>query len=211
MGPVDVAEPGRALTSDLTVPVLRALVGRSSLTTAAQIWRVSASGTYAGVQRVLERLARHGLCVTDRIGDRTVYRLNRDHLLYPAVIALLSASGELRERIRRALESWNPAPVTAILFGSAARQDGDLDSDIDLLLVYPASTAVVTPDQWEDNVLTLRRDIETWTGNRLQIVERSRSGVLALAAAHEPLLDEVARDGITLMGASLSSIIEDGE
>jgi predicted nucleotidyltransferase len=44
---------------------------------------------------------------------------------------------ELWKRLRDTLGTWNPKPVYACVFGSAARQDGDASSDIDLLLVHP--------------------------------------------------------------------------
>jgi Nucleotidyltransferase domain len=44
---------------------------------------------------------------------------------------------ELLRRIRSRIAGWPVQPLHASLFGSAARADGNLDSDIDLLIVSP--------------------------------------------------------------------------
>ena len=80
-----------------------------------------------------------GLLTTEEIGGRVVYLLNRDHVLYPAVTALLRAEDELPRRLRGEISAWQLPPVAAALYGSAARRDGDTGSDIDMLLVRPAS------------------------------------------------------------------------
>ena len=91
----DVPDPAAVLAGGLTMPVLRALSSRASPATAAQLRRAAAAGTEAGVRRALERIAVQGLLTTVQIGDRVVYLLNRDHVPYPAVTALLRAQDEL--------------------------------------------------------------------------------------------------------------------
>lgn len=135
---VDVTDPATVLAGGLTMPILRALAHRSSPATAAQVHRAAVAGTEAGVRRALDRLTRHGLLLAEPIGDRIVYSLNRDHVLYPAVTALIRSADELPRRLRREISGWQVAPSAAALYGSAARRDGDADSDIDLLLVRPA-------------------------------------------------------------------------
>jgi len=83
--------------------------------------RAAAAGTEAGVRRALDRLALHGLVITEEIGDRVVYLLNRDHVLYPAATALLGAADELPRGLSREISAWQIPPVAAALYGSAAR------------------------------------------------------------------------------------------
>ena len=77
------------------MPILRALSTRSTPATAAQLERVAGAGTGAGIRRALERLADHGVCVREEAGGRSVYSLNYEHVLYPAVIELLKADRAL--------------------------------------------------------------------------------------------------------------------
>lgn len=205
---MDLAEPGRGLAAGLTMPILRALAGRSSPATAAQLSRLAEAGTEAGVRRALERLAAHGVCTSEDVGGRTVYTLNRDHLLYVAVSALLDADRELPRRLRNALAEWDPVPVSAVLFGSAARRDGDVDSDVDLLLVRPSLGTDATKREWSRQVHEMRTAVQRWTGNRLQVLDWTSVEVRRHQRAGEPLVRSLLEEGVTVAGAGLASLLE---
>ena len=166
------------------MPLLHALSSRGSSATAAQLRR--AAGSEAGVRRALDRLALHGLVTTAEIGDRIVYSLNRDHVLYPAATALLRAEDELPRRLRGEIPAWQIPPVAAALYGSAARRDGDAASDIDILLVRPASLGSRERELWSGQVHQLRGLVQRWTGNRCQVTDRSVASLqrLSRAGAH---------------------------
>jgi predicted nucleotidyltransferase len=204
---VDLAEPARALSSGLTVPVLRALSRRTDAATAAQVWRAARQGTLAGVQRSCERLAEHGLVDRDEAAGRTVYAMNDDHVLYDAAIALLAADEAFVRRLTDAVERWTVLPLTAVLFGSAARGDGGVESDIDLLLVRPRRLGGTEATTWTGQVRRLRHDVRRWTGNRLDIVDRTRVEVRRLARGRDPLIDAVRDDGRTLYGLDVDALV----
>lgn len=206
---VDVSEPARALAPGLTVPLLRALASRSTPATAAQLSRVARTGTKAGVRRALERLALHGVCASDQVGDRTVYSLNHEHVLYNAVTELLRADKELPQRLRASLATWKPAPISAALFGSAARRDGDVRSDIDLLVVRPVMRTDSQRRAWVGQTNHVRSQVHTWTGNRLQILDRSRASLTRLVRASEPIIAQLRDDAITVSGEELVQLIEE--
>jgi hypothetical protein len=189
------------------MPLLHALSSRASPATAAQMRRAAAAGTEAGVRRALDRLALHGLVTTEEIGDRIVYLLNRDHVLYPAVTALLLAEGELPRRLRGEISAWQIPPVAAALYGSAARRDGDAGSDIDILLVRPASLGSRECGLWNDQVHRLRGLVQRWTGNRCQVTDRSVAALRRLARAREPIVDEWRKDAVSLAGADISQLL----
>jgi predicted nucleotidyltransferase len=58
--------------------------------------------------------------------------------LWPAIEMMAAARSSLLERMRKAADAWTPPPLLAGLYGSAARGDGDEDSDIDLLVITVA-------------------------------------------------------------------------
>lgn len=132
---------------------------------------------------------------------------------------------ELWRRLRSELGEWQPAPLYAAVFGSAARGDGDTASDIDLLLVHPpflgetpprrkqetwlaplldaASIASLgrsglpaEPELWQRQVDRLRGLVQGWTGNELQVVDLSVYEWWRPRDAHKALLAEVRRDGV---------------
>ncbi|HVA59697.1 MAG TPA: nucleotidyltransferase domain-containing protein [Mycobacteriales bacterium] len=205
---MDVSDPGRALATGLTMPILRAMSSRSNPTTAAQIYRVMQQGTEAGVRRAIERLAAQGVVLGEPVGDRTVYSLNHDHVLDRAIRALLRAPEELPRRLRVELADWSIQPVSAALYGSAARRDGDADSDIDILLVRPVLGRSATRDQWVRQVHQLREAVRRWTGNRVQITDRSRTTLRRLAAAREPIVDQWLTDAVVIAGQPLDELVD---
>ncbi len=189
------------------MPLLRALSSRASPATAAQLRRAAATGTEAGVRRALDRLALHGLVTTEEIGDRVVYFLNRDHVLYPAATALLRAEDELPRRLRGEISAWQIPPVAAALYGSAARRDGDAGSDIDILLVRPASLRSRERELWNDQVHRLRGLVQLWAGNRCQVTDRSVAALRRLSRAREPIVGEWRKDALSLAGADISQLL----
>jgi predicted nucleotidyltransferase len=195
------------LAGGLTMPLLRALSSRASPATAAQLRRAAAAGTEAGVRRALDRLAVQGLVTTEEIGGRVVFLLNRDHVLYPAVTALLRAEDELPRRLRGEIPAWLVPPVAAALYGSAARRDGDADSDIDILLVRPASLGSRERELWNDQLHRLRDLVQRWTGNRCQVTDRSVAALRRLSRAREPIVDEWRKDAVSLAGADVGQLL----
>lgn len=190
------------------MPLLRALSRRASPVTAAQLRRAAAAGTEAGVRRALDRLARHGLATAAEFGDRIVYTLNREHVLYPAVAALVRAEDELPRRLRAEISAWQVRPAVAALYGSAARRDGDADSDIDILLVRPPGMGARERELWTGQVDQVRGLVQRWTGNRCQVTDRSSASLRRLARAREPIVDQWRQDAISLAGADISTLLD---
>lgn len=202
---MDLSEPARVLAPGLTVPVLRALSQRTTPATASQIWRAARSGTLAGVQRACDRLVEHGLVEEHDAGGRTAYTLNYDHVLYDTVATALKVDMELRQRLVRAIDRWDLPPVSALLFGSAARRDGDAGSDVDLLLVRPALNASRRP-VWGRQVHDLARDVRRWTGNRLEVVDLRVTEVRRMVRGRDPVAKSWLDEGITLHGVDLEEV-----
>ncbi len=205
---VDLAEPGLAFSGSLTMPVLRALDGRSLPASAAQIARTVVEGTPAGIRRSLERLSQHGICNREQLGGRSLYSLNYEHVLYQAVRAALEANDLFVKRLRDTLSSWEPHPVAGVLFGSAARRGGDIESDIDVLLIRPKMSSTVRKRSWAPQVHDLRTQVHSWSGNHLQALDWTESSLRRFAARREALIDEIRREGVTLYGRSVSELLK---
>ena len=197
---MDLAEPGLAFAGPLSMTLLRALDGRSTPATAAQVSRIMEGGTQAGIKRALERLAHQGVCGREELGGRVLYSLNYDHVLYPAIRDALDASVLFRKRLRSFLSEWNVQPVCTLMFGSAARNDGDADSDIDLLLIRPLMRSNIQREAWAPQVHELRSRVLKWTGNHAQILDWSKSELRRASEHDEPLLSEIEEDGVLLSG-----------
>jgi predicted nucleotidyltransferase len=170
--------------------------------------RSAHAGTAAGIGRALDRLSAHGLCNREEIGGRALYSLNYDHVLYRAVRIALDADRALVRNLKRSLATWSPEPLSAVLFGSAARRDGDYESDIDLLLIRPATTSAVRDRAWAPQVHQLRFDVQRWTGNHLQIVDWTHKSLRLYASRREPIIDNLVQDGVLLAGSPIRELLE---
>ncbi|MEZ5310330.1 MAG: nucleotidyltransferase domain-containing protein [Microthrixaceae bacterium] len=186
---MDVSMPIMTVVPSLDGPVLAALAATTEPMGLGTVHNRAGRGSKSGVRSVLLRMVDDGL-VIDVPGG---YLLNRDHLAAPAVELLASLHGELTNRIRSVVEEWNIAPTLVGLFGSAARRDGDANSDIDVLVVSD------DPDL-DESVDALAEQIRRWTGNRAQVIGRSPNEIARLRRAKEPILAEWTRDLVVITG-----------
>jgi hypothetical protein len=173
--------------------------------TGRQVHRI-AGGSEAGVRKVLTRLARQGILHVQEAGPSLLYTANREHLAWPAVESLASLRATLLNRIAAELGEWEPAPIHASLFGSAARMDGDEDSDIDLFVARPLE---ITEDSepWATQVDKLRSTVTAWTGNHCQIFQLDQARLAEHVAAGDQLVAEWQRDAVTLYGDDPAAIL----
>jgi hypothetical protein len=128
-----------------------------------------------------------------------LYTLNRDHIAAPVALALVGLRGALLDRLRTTIGTWEIPAKHASMFGSAARDDGDSNSDIDLFVVRPASVSPEDPG-WRAQLDSLSHDVTRWTGNHAGISEVREGELPALAADRPPVLADLERDAITLAG-----------
>ncbi|YCH06557.1 nucleotidyltransferase domain-containing protein [Arthrobacter sp. alpha11c] len=146
----------------------------------------------AGVRKALIRLVAQGI-VLDKVAGRThVFRLNRDHLLAEAVIAMAFTKDRLFARIRSEIEMWEFSPLVVTIFGSAARNDMRNDSDIDLFIALNDSS---DESQADNRIAQLAADVSAWTGNDTRPLVYLESEV-----APSPIFDSIITDGYTLFG-----------
>jgi len=186
---MDVSMPITTVVPSLDGPVLAALATTTEPMGLGAVHARAGRGSKSGVRSVLLRMVEQGL-VLETLGG---YVLNRDHIAAPAVELLVSLHGELISRIRAAAEQWPTRPELVAMFGSAARRDGDADSDIDVLVVSD------DPDL-DDCVDELAEQIRRWTGNRAQVIGRTPKEVARLRRAEEPILAGWARDLVVIAG-----------
>lgn len=197
---MDLSHPAEALVPSLDGAVLAVLARTTAPLTGREVARLSERGSQSGVTTVLARLVRHGLVDCAPAGSANQYLLNRDHVVARAVLALVDLRGQLFARITEALRAWPRPPVAAAVFGSAARGDGDTDSDIDLFLVRPARMSRSAAQRWERDVAELARMVRRWSGNSAAIVDVTAGQVRDMVAAGAPVVASLQREAVSLFG-----------
>jgi predicted nucleotidyltransferase len=203
---MNVAKPFAVFSSGVGAEVLVALAGSTTPRSGRELaGRIGRSPT--GVQHVLPQLVEHGLVNRLEAGRSYMYRLNRKHVLAPAVEQMAGVRSEFVRRLRRTLADWAVQPVSASLFGSAARGDGDERSDIDLFVVRPGS-AGVDDHAWREQVDQLAESVRDWTGNYASIAEISEGELTQLLRDRPPVAEALRKDAIDLAGESTSGLLK---
>jgi predicted transcriptional regulator len=202
---MDISKPFAAISPGVDGDVLVTLAGSTQPRTGREIARL-AERSKTGVQAVLDRLVEHGLVDRQEAGEAFLYTLNREHLLSPVVEQMAAARSELFQRLRETVGSWEKPPVHASLFGSAARGDGDVSSDIDLFVVRPAD---LDPEDaiWRRQIDDLAETVQGWTGNHPGISEVSVDEIPRLVRDQPPVINDLQEDVVELAGKELQKLL----
>jgi hypothetical protein len=208
-GIVDIMNVSRtysAVAPTVEGDVLVVLAKTTQPLTGRRIARLARRGSVAAVAKALNRLVGQGLVLRQDAPPAALYTLNRQHVAAATVETMATIRTELLDRLRHAYSSWSIPPVHASMFGSAARQDGDIDSDIDIFLVRPAG--VSDEDAiWSEQLHDLGDSILAWTGNHASIIDFSQQDLRQMHGESPPVLADLRRDGIDLAGAPLRELL----
>lgn len=178
--------------------LLQALVRLEQPVTRRQLATLAGAAP-GNASTVIEELIRSGIVTETLAGRSSMVVLNRRHLAAGPLLALAGLRGELIRRLRDRLSAW-PDLCGAWLFGSVARGEADLQSDVDLLIV---AVDLATPDL-HDRLSQLQADVRVWTGNDLQLVEHSPTSWRKLVLSKNPLVEQIRIDGIALAGDTIA-------
>ncbi|KQY22832.1 hypothetical protein ASD16_09450 [Cellulomonas sp. Root485] len=199
--------PERAFGSGLEAPVLRALWRAGTHLTGAQVHRVTGTGTDRGVRYALARLVEHGIVTATPVGGSVLYDLNHEHLTYPAVDAAFRAldpwnqlATRLQALIRSSFGPGSSDDVTVAVFGSVARGEAELGSDLDLLVVVPDvdERAHAFTDQ-------LDRHGRDWTGQLVQVYLTTPALLATAREADDPIVASFLDDAKRLVGPDIKA------
>jgi hypothetical protein len=158
-------------------------------------------------QRLLDRLVDHGLVLRRDAGRARVYELNWDHVAAEPISQLADLRARLFQRLRESFEFWDPAPFHVSVFGSAARGDGDLNSDIDIFLVRPGGVAE-DDEGWRRQVEALADSAFEWTGNHAGIAEVGHDELKRLRQERPAIVKSINADAVVMAGVPVRSVLK---
>lgn len=201
---MNLSDPTRVITPTLDGPVLAVLAIAGQPLTVGEVAAQSARGSEIGIRRTLARLVDEGVVRATQMGRNRVHELNRGHIAAHIAELLGGLRLELWRRLRAELGSWTLPPSTAFVFGSAARGDGDGASDIDVLLVQPASVAGSGEfeELWQHQLDRLHELVRDWSGNRLQVVNVPAADWEGARPQLTALLDRIGNERVELITAT---------
>ena len=193
---MDLGHPLAVVTPTVDGDVLRVLAQAHAAFTPGQVAKLVDEHSLEGVRHVLVRLAGQGIVTRQAAGRAYLYQLNRDHLAAGPIVALANLRGELLDRLAGLVKEWASRPLYGALFGSSARSDMRLDSDLDVFLVHEDD---VDENTWSRQVDDLATLATRWTGNDARVIAYSDSEVRRLGDG-EPLLVNVRDEGLPFVG-----------
>jgi predicted nucleotidyltransferase len=161
--------------------------------------------TNTTAQHWINHFADRGL-IQQRVAGRAILcSLNRDHLFADAIIALAAPWERIKGALSSEIAAWEVPPVSAVVFGSCARADGTVHSDIDMLLIVPDE---VDDDLWTEQLSDAGQRLTQRLGNAMSWIDVTLPEFRKMVKAREPVTKEIARDGIHIFGAPLTSLLE---
>lgn len=139
------------------------------------------------VQQALRDLEAIGLIFTETVGRAGLHRINETHDAIAPLRLLVSPVDMLAHVVSEAAS----AAETVIVFGSVARGDSQVDSDVDL--------AVIAPDSWNGHS-DLQDAVLARLGNSCDILHLTPEEFIQPPQDREPVVADIIRDGIPLIG-----------
>lgn len=201
---VDLTHPLRSLVPSLDADVLEVLSGVETGLGLSQITRLASRGSRMGISHVVNRLVEHGVLLAEPANQGYLYRLNRQHLLAPVVLAAASLRTTLLARLADCALELAPAPIHVSVVGSFARGEAGPDSDIDLLVVVATEAEL---DKLGDQLRPLSAEVTDWTGNDCQVLAFTTRHLRALRSSGDRVVEGWTGDSHLLLGTELAAML----
>lgn len=185
---MNFGEPFGGLVPGARGAVLSALLRTGTPLTGRRIHALVDNHSLGAVQQALRDLQRLGVISTETIGRAGAHRINETH----EAIAPLRALASPIEMPTRVVRDTASEVEAVIVFGSVARGEAHKDSDIDL--------AVIAAETWEGRA-NLQQQVHERLGNDCDVMHLTREQFARAPKDREPVVAEILRDGVALVGA----------
>lgn len=197
-GDMLLERPFVVLTPTVDGAVLEVLARSDDEFTTGRIHGLVGHYSYNGVRKTLVRLAQQGIVNSRRVGNADVFSLNREHLAAGPIVEIAHLRDTFLRRLRDLFNHWDVPAEYAAMFGSAARGNMHGESDIDLLVVRPASVEAESAS-WAEQTSLLAERVTAWTGNDTRVLEFAAEEVRE-SHAHDEVLRAAQVEGVWLFG-----------
>ena len=188
---MDFGQPFGGLIPGAQGAVLSALLRTGIPLTGRQVHGlVSDRHSLWTVQEALKSLHAIGLIHTEVVGRAGVHTINDDHVAVLHLRALVDPAQMLREVVATQVD---PQVESVLVFGSVARGEATAHSDVDL--------AVIAQANW-DGRIDLEDAVRSRLGNDCDVLTFTVAEFAQLANSNEPIVAEILRDGIALIGSA---------
>ncbi len=196
--PVEAIVPG---VQGRVLSVLAETTADLNMRTIARLADVSLSQA----SRVLAPLVELGAVERRDVPPSSLFRLVHQHVAVGPLLALARSRDALIGEMGRIASGLPVPPLSTIVFGSFARGEADIESDIDTVLVRPAGVDE-SDELWSESVEQWRASVHRASGNRVEVLEVGVGEVAALLNSRRQVWRDVRRDGLVVQGLSLAEL-----
>ena len=183
---MEFSSPLATVTPTVDGDVLTILSGSDGWFTTTLLQEQFPTRSIPGIRNVLIRLGEQGIVQSMIVGRVHQYRLNRQHIAAESIIALARLQDAFVSRASAAMGAWHQPPLFAALCAPG-------NSVLRIVAIMPRR---VHQRIWDDQVSEFEAAAQLWTGNPVTVVAVGEDAVGEASI----LLDEVARDGIAIVG-----------
>ena len=201
---MDFVRPIEAIVPGVQGRVLSVLAETTTDLNMRTIARLS-DVSLAQASRVLARLVELGVVERRDVPPSSLFQLVRQHVAVGPLLALARARDALIGEMGRLAAGLPLVPVSVIVFGSFARGEADVDSDVDAVLVRPAGVGE-SDELWSESVEQWRASVRQAGGNRVEVLEAGSDEVVALLNTRRQVWRDIWRDGLVVHGLSLAEL-----
>jgi len=201
---MDFTRPVRAVipgTQGRILEVLAETTAELNLRTIARLAGVS----LAQASRLLPSLVELGIVERREAPPSALFRLVPENVGARAITALTRTRQTALDELGETAAGLTPAAASVIVFGSFARGEADVESDLDVVVVRSRDVDEDDP-AWRSTTERWRDQARRLTGNRVQVLEIGEVEVARLLRSRKPLWLDVQRDGLVVFGLGLTDL-----
>ena len=201
---MDFARPVQAVIPGAQGRILAVLVETSAELNLRTLARVSGV-SLAQASRVLPGMVSLGMVERRDVPPAALFRVVPEHVAVRAVMELSRARDFVFGELGQLAAKLSPRPVSVIVFGSLARGEAGVESDIDVVVVRPAAVGEEF-EAWRREIEGWRQKVGRLSGNAVEILEVGEREIGRLLRSRRPMWKDVMRDGVVVYGAPLAEL-----
>ena len=159
--------------------------------------------------QVLGRLIELGIVERRDVGRSALVRMDRTNAAGQLVERLADLRHLVLDKMRAAASGIHPTPVSLVVFGSFARGQSAVTSDVDVLSVRAAGIDADS-DGWVKTLGAWADEAAHLAGNPVNLLDLAVADLTPFPSLDPRLWREILVDGIVLVGSAPGDLTEDG-
>lgn len=196
---MNLSKPLTSVIPSVEGDVLTVLASAERAFTGLQVQKIIGTRSVTGVANALQKLCAQGIVTSRSAGSANLYQLNKEHLLAKYITEIANIRIEFFQQMSLEVSAWQSRPECVAVFGSAARNDMDLESDIDIFVKRPTETPF-GEWSWRQQLTDFSLKIQGWTGNPVQIFELGDSEMRQEFSSKGGVIYTIMEEGVVIYG-----------